>query len=361
MPHDLGEDDRVAAMIAEISADAAARDADGGFPHSAFAALAAAGLIRQPPIGAGEGHALLRLLAAVGRGDLNVGRIFEGHVNACVLIETFGTPAQRGRYSKLAADGAVFGVWNTDAPDDPLRLAGDGRLAGKKTFASGVDGLSHAIVTINVEGARRMIMAPVRGRPVDRTWWRPLGMRASGSHVIDFTGMPLEDDWMLGGPDDYIAQPRFSGGAIRFLAVQVGGMHAVLDAAVTHLGATGRTDDPYQAHRIARMGVAVETGYLWIRRAAEAWESAAASDDAGDLLVATANGARVVVEAEALVMLEEAERAVGAAGLIAPHPLERLIRDLRTYLRQPNPDGAAAAFGRAIAKGSWARGVHHRA
>ena len=29
--------------------------------------------------------------------------------------------------------------------------------------------------------------------------------------------------------------------------------------------------------------------------------------------------------------------------MIAPHPLERLIRDLRTYLRQPNPDAALAA------------------
>ena len=40
-------------------------------------------------------------------------------------------------------------------------------------------------------------------------------------------------------------------------------------------------------------------------------------------------------------MLEEAERAIGAAGMIAPHPFERQMRDLRTYLRQPNPDGAA--------------------
>ena len=52
-------------------------------------------------------------------------------------------------------------------------------------------------------------------------------------------------------------------------------------------------------------------------------------------------------------MLHEAEQAIGAAGMIAPHPFERLMRDLRTYLRQPNPDGAAAAFGDAIAREDW--------
>jgi hypothetical protein len=48
---------------------------------------------------------------------------------------------------------------------------------------------------------------------------------------------------------------------------------------------------------------------------------------------------------------------VGAAGFIAPHRLERLLRDLRTYLRQPNPDGAAGGFGAAIASGEWEPGL----
>jgi hypothetical protein len=55
-------------------------------------------------------------------------------------------------------------------------------------------------------------------------------------------------------------------------------------------------------------------------------------------------------------VLDEAERAVGAAGMIAPHPLERLVRDLRTYLRQPNPDGALTSLGSSIANGIWVPG-----
>lgn len=226
-----------------IAIHAAARDADGSFPAEAFAELHALGLLSGPPVGAGAMTELLALLAAVGRGDLSVGRIFEGHVNACFLIDRYGTDAQRECYVTIARDGNVFGVWNTDAPDSPLRLEG-GRLVGGKNFASGIDRLSHAIVTVTDEHGRRMIVLPTSDLPVDRTWWRPLGMRASGSHVVDMTGLAVAPEWLLGGPDDYVRQPWFSAGAIRFLAVQVGGMHAVFDAAIAHLRRTGRTANP---------------------------------------------------------------------------------------------------------------------
>ena len=133
-------------------------------------------------------------------------------------------------------------------------------------------------------------------------------------------------------------------------------MHAVFDAALAHLGRTDRASNPYQAHRLARMGVAVETGYLWLDRVADAWNAAASKPEAAEpkrYLMAGANGARLAVETAAMAVLDDAERAIGAGGMIAPHPFERLMRDMRTYLRQPNPDGAAAAFGAAIADGSW--------
>ena len=337
-----------------LGAGAAEHDAEGSFPAGAFAELARRGLIAAPPLGHARIGALLRLLAEVGRGDLSVGRIFEGHVNARLLIEAHGTPEQR----RAAAGQGVLGVWNTDAPGDPLRVE-SGVLQGRKTFASGVDGLSRAIVTVEEPGGRAMLLVPVAGLGVDRAWWRPLGMRASGSHVADFTGLAVAPHWRLGPPGAYLAQPWFSAGAVRFLAVQVGGAHALHDIARDHLVRTARAGDPYQAQRLARIGAAVETSYLWLDRAAAAWRAAAAepgSKARAAELVAVANGARGAVEAAALAVLEEAERAIGAAGLIAPHPFERRMRDLRVYLRQPNPDGAAAAFGAAIAAGDWAPG-----
>ena len=100
---------------------------------------------------------------------------FEGHVNALFLIEKFGTAAQRECYKDLAAGGHIFGVWNTDLPGEPVRLQ-NMCLRGRKNFASGVDGLSHAIITVSIAEGRLMIVVPVAGLPIDRSWWRPLGI-----------------------------------------------------------------------------------------------------------------------------------------------------------------------------------------
>lgn len=328
------------------------------FPSDAFEILRSARLTSQPPVGRGEIQRLLKFLTAIGRGDLNTGRIYEGHVNACWLIVNYGSAQQRLELRDLLDQGKLFGVWNTDAPVDPLHIV-NGRLQGKKNFASGADGLSHAIVTVIAEGGRQMLLVPLHGLPVDRTWWRPVGMKASGSHIVDFTGVSVTPSMLIGQPDEYIAQPWFSAGAMRFLAVQLGGMIGIYETARNHLIRTKRANNPYQAHRLARMGTAAETGHLWIRRLGDAWLAAESkpSESNAQFLVASVNGARVAIEAAGMAVLAEAEQAIGAAGMIAPHPFERQMRDLRTYLRQPNPDDAAAQFGASIASGCWAPGI----
>lgn len=357
-PPEVTPDIDLAAVSAAAALGAAGYDADGDFPEAAFDALRALGVTAHPPLGDRRMPRLLRLLAAVGRGDLSVGRIFEGHCNALFLIHGHGTTSQRRTWLEEAADGGLFGVWNTDQPGAPLRLE-NGALVGAKSFSTGVDGLRRAIVTVDDGPMRQMIVAPLEGLAIDRTWWRPMGMRASGSHVVDFTGLKIDPEWILGGPGDYVRQPWFSAGAMRFAAVQVGGAHAILDLALDHLRRTGRGADPYQSHRLARMGMAVESGYGWLKTAGGAWRIAAAQGDAvsAGSVMAAANATRCAVEDLAIEVLELAERGVGAAGLIAPHPLERRMRDLRTYLRQPNPDGALAGLGQALLEDAWRPGM----
>lgn len=347
------------ALSQAAGAEAAARDHDGAFPRAAFDGLRRLGLIGAPPLRPDEAPQLLRVLAAVGRGDLSVGRIFEGHVNAMFLIQMFGRPEQCAHFQTLAAGGALFGVWNTDAPGFAVTLD-DGQLRGKKNFASGADGLDYALITASTPRGRQMAVVSVCGRSADRTWWRPLGMRASGSHVVDFTGALVSPTDLLGGPDDYLREPWFTAGAARFAAVHVGGMHGVLDTAVAHLQRCKRAADPHQEYRIGLMATEVATGYAWLDHAGGCWAKIGGHIDRQHCtsVIATMSAARTAIERAALHVLELAERSVGAAGMIAPHPLERLIRDLRTYLRQPNPDGAVAAVGAAVAEGLWRPDAH---
>lgn len=351
--HDFGND-----LVLKLRTQSMKHDEDGSFPLEAFATLRSQGLIAHPPLVDEDAQKLLRLLALIGRGDLSVGRIFEGHVNALWLIQRYGSTSQKVRYNAIVKSGGLLGVWNTDDPNAPLQFDRL-QLKGKKSFASGVDGLDWAIVTVDGDAGREMIVVPLDRQPVDRSWWKPTGMRASGSHVVDFSGMTVDSSWRLGSPGDYIKQPWFSAGAMRFAAVHAGGTHAVFDAAVEHLLRTKRADDPHQRHRIGRMAIAVETSYLWLDRAAQGWIDAAKAQAKPEFnrLIAIANAARTAIEAAAHVVLHEASRAVGSAAFIAPHPLEQLSRDLRTYLCQPNPDAALDKVGVSITLGQWTPGL----
>jgi alkylation response protein AidB-like acyl-CoA dehydrogenase len=337
--------------LSEVAAtDASVHDRDGSFPSAAFSGLRRLGLVGNPPLKCEDATLLFHVLAAIGRGDLSVGRIFEGHVNALLLIQIFGTPDQRVRFQTLAAGGALLGIWNTDAPVSPVSFD-NGQLLGKKAFASGVDGLSFAVITAATPSGAQMVLVKVTDLPVDRTWWRPLGMRASGSHVVDFDGVCVPSENLLGPPGAYLQDPWFAAGAIRFAAVHVGGMHAVLDATIAHLRKCGRARDPHQQQRLGCMGSEVATGHAWLDSAGACWSGI--ERQSARSTVATMSAARAAIERAALAVLEMAERSVGAAGMIAPHPLERLMRDLRTYLRQPNPDKALCEIATALTDGAW--------
>ena len=349
-----------AQLAPRLAAQAPCSDQEGSFPGSEFAWLRAAGLLAAPlpaTLGgqdlAAPAHtlSLLRTLAHVGRGNLAVGRLYEGHVNALQLAQRVGTPAQVGRWAEDALAGHLFGVWNTEAQDgvhlEPLP-DGSYRLRGSKTFASGAGHVTRPLLTgaLPDGGGWQMLVlrADEQVPVVDKSFWQPLGMRASASFRVDFTGLEVAADQLLGQPGEYYRQPWFSGGAIRFAAVQLGGAEAVFDETRRFLQKHHRTDDPYQRQRLGEMSVLVEGGRHWLRAAAE--HAAHSTPAPAAAAVAYANLMRSAIEDICLRVLPLAERSVGARGLLRPQPFERLHRDLTHYLRQPAPDAALADAGR---------------
>jgi hypothetical protein len=91
---------------------AAERDQDGLFPEHAFEGLRRLGLVGKPPLQSLEVGRLLRVFAAIGRGNLSVGRIYEGHVNALLLIRWFGSPSQRSILKRAHREAlfSAFGI-----------------------------------------------------------------------------------------------------------------------------------------------------------------------------------------------------------------------------------------------------------
>ncbi|MEZ0484688.1 acyl-CoA dehydrogenase family protein [Fibrella aquatica] len=364
---------RVLQLIADLAPDT---DAEGQFPEQAFLELGSAGLLAvtlpDQPLDGEQANtpALLNLLKQIGAANLAVGRVYEGHINALLLAQVYGTPQQQQRwFSDVLRRQTLFSVWNTQAADGvQIHVLGDGQyeLRGCKTFCSGASWIDRPLITgeLMVDNQPRgwqmciLPTAAVDETTIDDQFWTPLGMRASASFKIDFTGLRITDDDLLGKPGDYFRQPYFSGGAIRFAAVQLGGAEAMLDATRDMLRSMGRTDDVFQKTRLAEMAIRVETGNLWLAQAGannDAWiqtgirqpELAASM---ATKTVAYANMTRTAIEAICLDVLRLAERSIGARGLLRPLPFERIHRDLTMYLRQPAPDATQADIGQYVSQ-----------
>jgi alkylation response protein AidB-like acyl-CoA dehydrogenase len=323
-------------------------DEDGAFPAEDVAALHESGLlVAVLPVkfgGAGlTGLSLSEVLRSIGSGSLPLGRLFEGHVNALELVVRYGNDPRVKLVAEEAQAGKLFGVWNTDDASGLRLIHRHGRswLEGRKILASGAGHIERPLVTATDENGRRMIVLPKVAAPdrADVSRWTAQGMRASSSGAVDFTGVEIEPMEIVGCEGDYERQPWFSAGAWRFAAVHLGGMERLFDLLRRHLVETNRGQDPHQSARLGRAAMAVETARLWVAQAASTTDSSLGAK-APEQLVAYVNLARLAVEAAALDLMQLAQRSVGLQAFMRPNPIERISRDLATYLRQPGPDRA---------------------
>ncbi len=311
--------------------------------------LHGAGLLQLPLQQNGFYREMLQGLGWIGYGSLPLGRLVEGHLNALLLVERFGSDAQKKNAEALAREGKLFGVWNTGEAD-PVRLHPqlDGSFAmhGRKMFGSGAGFVQRPIVTADLPHAGwQMTLVPMESAAlaIDRESWKPMGMEASFSFNIDFTGTTLQPGDLIGKPGDFYREPAFSGGAVRFAAVHAGGARRLVDEFTRWLRVRNRGADPHQAMRLSQCVQTMHETLLWIDYAANAaGRHFAAEDPEGAArMVHAADMTRTAVERNAAEIMRLVTVGVGAHGLLYPHPFGPLLRDLTMYLRQPAPDRIA--------------------
>ncbi len=159
------------------------------------------------------------------------------------------------------------------------------------------------------------------------------GMRGTGTATVDLTGLPAPSPSLIGAVGDYMRQPEISLGAWRPLAVLSGGLSALVGAVRAELVGRGRQGHPQQRARFGALVVAEETARLWSSRAARLAELQADDDAAAYVKLA-----RAAVDSACASAIALAQRSGGLAAFARPHPIERLCRDLATYMRQPALD-----------------------
>lgn len=336
-----------------LRALAASDDESGEFPSEAMTLLGRIALgtavlpRRHDGLGLGWERdmtgTLIETLRLLGAFHLVLARLFEGHVNAFQLLWRYGNHEQRISLCRYVRDGGWLGVWNAPHPSGPCLLVSESprgfHLQGCKGYASGAGGMARALVTATDEtGTLRMLWPDVSGAVIAQDSWPAQGMRASVTRTVDFSGVRVSTEEIFGGDDVYHQEPAFSAGAWRFLAAQLGAGEELFDLTRDDLRRTQRADDPHQRSRLARAGIALRTAANWVESAAWRAESIHRSQASIRATVSHVAMARICVDASLQEVMQLCQRCIGLRSQLRDHPMERVLRDLRTYLHQPAPD-----------------------
>lgn len=371
--------ERVAELARERLAPRAAHyDRTASFPAEDFADLFAAGLMgaavprEHGGLGLGplrgDAFTLWMITKELAKADLSLARCWEGHANSLVLIDALGSDEQRSRwFAGVVERGEKWVAWSGEpqapAPGEVVRFGtrvtavpGGYVVDGSKAFSTSAGGAQWAILLVNTGGpggARHaaspetlLLLACDLADPsveIDRSWWDPIGMRATVSHLVRFTRTFIPESQLIGEPGCYLRDGWQTAFIPHYAASFLGAAEAAYDQALLYLTAQGKGEDPYVQQRVARMSIHVETAHLWLRHVARLWD-----DGRRQEAQLAGSRARHLIEHLAEETVGHAIRACGARMLMRSNPVERIYRDLSLYIRHDNDDHILATIGKAL-------------
>jgi alkylation response protein AidB-like acyl-CoA dehydrogenase len=365
------------AVTATLAAGAERHDREASFPGDAIAAVHAAGLLTATVAerygGPGAGLAqTVAMLRALGRGDPSAALItamtlfahalqaqqpawpddlYEAMlkesagqpvlINALRVEPDLGTPARGGLPATIAR-----------------RVPGGWSLHGRKIFSTGAVALRWMVVWASTdEYPARVGGFLVRGDSpgiVIEPTWDHLGLRASRSDDVIFTGTPVPADAVTGlaepaaGPPPRDS-PLMLWNALGLTALYLGVASAARDWLIGFL--TERTPAALgkPLATLPRFQSAVGEIEASLTAADELVACLAARADAGDPTAAGRAGiAKLAGTRAAITAVEQAVALVGNNGLTRKYPLERHYRDvLCARVHTPQDDSILAAAGQA--------------
>lgn len=370
---------RVALLASEkFAARAGNYDRAAQFPAADFRDLFHAGLnaATVPKVQGGLGlgpfsgdvFTLWMITKEIAKADLSMARCWEGHVNSMCLLDGCASETQKRRWFEGVVNrGDIWVTWSgepqamTPGQKSPYgthlrKVDGGYRVRGSKVFSSSATGADWAILLVNTAGpggARHakvgakvlMLACPLSDSSVecDDSWWDPIGMRGTVSHLVRFNDTFIPEANAIGYPGQYLEEGWQTCFTPQYAASFLGAADGAYDYAVEYLVAQHKTSDPYIQHHVGEMSINIETGQLWLRHVAQLWE-------AGQVQAARIAGARAryIVEQLAEATVKHAIQACGARSLNRPCPLERIYRDLSFYVRHDNADHVLAMIGSSV-------------
>lgn len=294
--------------------------------------LLAAGRLDLPLPGGGDTPRRWAELASLGRDDLALARLAEGHTDAVAIL------AEAGR---VAEPGCLYGVWAARPGGTGATLVA-GALGGTVRYCSGAHLVDRALVVAGTPAGCVLVDAPVEppGARPDPDSWNTPAMAAADTLDVWFDRVPVGPEDVVGGPDWYVARPGFAIGGGGVAAAWWGGAAGLLDRAVARLPAVP------DAHQLAHLG---ELDALLAAVDAQLGRVAARidADPRGDHALDVAR-TRSAVERVVRDTLDRVPRMLGPGPLSGDAELAGMLADLGIYVRQHHGERDHAALGQAV-------------
>lgn len=303
-----------------------------------------------------------RLLCSLGRTDLVLARLLEGHLDALAILAEAGRRAVPGALYGVwaSASGGTGLTWREDGGAASEGTERDGELSGVMRFCSGAALLDRALTTARNQ-ANELLLFDIgvrdpRLRPVPGSW-PALGMDASASLDVEVDDLSVEAGALVGPPEFYVQRPGLHLGGIGVAAVWLGGLQGLLDATLRVLG-----DRPPDDHGLAHLGavsVAVESAATTLHGTAERLGQAGVDPITGLCALPIADLARhallcrSAVEAAVEVGTRRLPRVVGPVALGRDADFAHRLADLEVFVRQHHGERDLARLGAAEFTAPW--------
>lgn len=360
--------DATTRALAEAAPDA---DQTGQFPWTGIHAAHQAGLLESTVATryGGKGGTLIdaaHILAALGRGDPSVALI------SAMTIFNHLAQATKSHwpddlYRRLLAEAKQRPLLLNAARVEPelgspargglpatiaRRTANGWSISGRKRFVTGAYGLTHFLVWAHTDEvpARVGTFVVPNGLPGIEVIenWKSLGMRATGSHDVEYADVEIPEENALELVDPSVAQQDNRGHAAITLAlttIYLGAAEAAQEAFIrfAHERVPANLGHPIaRTERFVTLSGEID---LLVSGARQIIFGALESDlgDAEKLIRARLLAGRQIREA-----VQIAVRGIGNPGLNADIGLERHFRDIQSVLvHAPQEDTSVALLGRA--------------
>jgi butyryl-CoA dehydrogenase/acyl-CoA dehydrogenase len=353
--------DRVDRLTREhIAPRAAEYDAAGANPIDSWRVLGRDGFLASciPTAYGGLGLDMptyVGVIRTIARGCANTAMTVHMHSTVMRFIDALGTDAQKRRYfAEVVEHGRLFGSWGSEPAvslsrsflmETVVRQDRDEYVVdGVKHFCTMALGASHYMVWCALEGGTDMgkallqvlVPADAFGIATDGKW-NTLGMRATFSPSVTFTGVRVAKDAALGDPGTALRVGVVESFALGYAAVYVGIAEGALAFAIDY--AKQRivkpenvpvAHDPTVQRHVGELAAHLDAARLVLADIAERWEAADVQERA-----MLGNKAKYIATEVGLAVTSKVIQVVGGRGAYKDFPAERAFRDLRTSTLMP--------------------------